>query len=314
MSRPVADDGVFRHEAFLYAGTDEFVEGAAAFLRAGVEADEAALVVVSAAKIALLRDALGPDGGSVRFADMADVGRNPARIIPAWQEFLTERSAGGRPVRGIGEPIWGGRTPAELVECQHHESLLNRAFAGTPSWWLLCPYDTDTLRADVIAEARRSHPWVLEGGTHGASASYSWAAADAVFDPPLPDPGTEPEELAFAHGPLSPLRALVAKRAAAFGLDEDRAADLAVAVSELATNSIRHGGGAGVLRVWTEGDDLVCEIEDRGRFDEPLVGRRRPADHLDRGRGLWIVNQLCDLVELRSSAVGAVVRVRMSRA
>ena len=67
--------------------------------------------VVGAEKIALLRTELGSDAAEVLFTDMAEVGSNPARIIPAWRAFVDEH--GGRPVRGIGEPIWAGRTPAE---------------------------------------------------------------------------------------------------------------------------------------------------------------------------------------------------------
>jgi hypothetical protein len=73
---------------------------------------------------------------------------------PVALEFVG--AAGGRPVRGSGEPIWPERTAAELVECERHESLLNLAFAGAPAWWLLSPYDTEALSAAIIDEARRS--------------------------------------------------------------------------------------------------------------------------------------------------------------
>jgi hypothetical protein len=101
----------------MYAGIDEFVAGMSAFLRAGVAAGEPSLVVVSAEKIALLREALGDDADSVLFADMDGVGSNPARIIPAWREFVTAYGDTGRPLRGIGEPISPQRTSAEMVEC-----------------------------------------------------------------------------------------------------------------------------------------------------------------------------------------------------
>jgi anti-sigma regulatory factor (Ser/Thr protein kinase) len=74
---------------------------------------------------------------------------------------------------------------------------------------------------------------------------------------------------------------------------------------------VRHAGGRGTLRVWREPDALVCEVRDHGHFDSPLVGRERPEPLLLEGRGLWLVNQVCDLVQIRSSADGTVVRVRM---
>jgi anti-sigma regulatory factor (Ser/Thr protein kinase) len=57
-----------------------------------------------------------------------------------------------------------------------------------------------------------------------------------------------------------------------------------------------------------------CEVRDRGWIDDPLAGRERPSDLRGGGRGLWIVNHLCDLVQVRSSASGSVVRLQMSLA
>ena len=72
-----------------------------------------------------LEKSLDGQADEVAFVDMGELGRNPARIIPAWQDFLDAHA--GRPVRGIGEPIWPGRRPEELLECQLHEALLNVA-------------------------------------------------------------------------------------------------------------------------------------------------------------------------------------------
>src|SRR5258706_10032173 len=85
----------FRHEALMYAGMADFLAGTVPFIRGGLEAGEPVLVVESAAKIALLRSELGPDARSVVFADMADVGANPARIIPAWRDFVKKNGGEG---------------------------------------------------------------------------------------------------------------------------------------------------------------------------------------------------------------------------
>lgn len=314
-ARPLERDelgDVFRHEALLYAGEDDFVEHTSRFLLEGVERDEPALVVVSAAKIDRLRSELGAAAEAVHFADMADVGHNPARIIPAWRQFLTERSPDGRPVRGIGEPIWAGRSDAELVECERHEALLNVAFNGGSAWRLLCPYDTESLPDAVIEEARRNHPFVLDRGRPDASATYSDDAFAAPFVHPLPEPPVRADELAFGSGPLDEVRSFVARHALAFGLGAPRTSDLVLAVNEVATNSVRHGGGRGVVRAWSERDALIFEIRDGGHIDEPLVGRTRPAREQEGGRGLWIVNQLCDLVQVRSSPEGTTIRVHVT--
>jgi hypothetical protein len=82
------DREVFEHEAFLYADGEEFLAGVVPFLREGVAAGEPALVVVDADKIDRLRSRLNGDAHAVHFADMAEVGRNPAGIIPAWRRFV----------------------------------------------------------------------------------------------------------------------------------------------------------------------------------------------------------------------------------
>ena len=102
-------DQSFVHEAFLYASPEEFVRGTTAVHPRGLEAGEPVLVVLDAEKIKKLRAELGDEADGVIFADMAEVGANPARIIAAWQEFAEEHGAGGQPIRGIGEPIWTRR-------------------------------------------------------------------------------------------------------------------------------------------------------------------------------------------------------------
>ena len=84
-----------------------------------------------------------------------------------------------------------------------------------------------------------------------------------------------------------------------------------LAVDEVATNSLRHGGGRGTLRIWRDEGALVCEVRDAGRIEDPMVGRERPAVDRDGGRGLGMVHQLCDLVQLRSFPNGAVVRLHV---
>ena len=302
----------FRHEALLYAGQDDFVSRTGAFLRDAVEAEEPTLVVVDATKIDLLREELDGSADAIHFADMAEVGANPARIIPAWREFVTRHAPTGRRLRGIGEPILPERTAAELAECERHESLLNLAFTGSPSWWLVCPYDTEALDPAVVEEARRTHPYVLEDGVGRPSDDYyGLNRIAAPFDEPLPEPLESAQELPFGAGSLDALRWYVERRGVEAGLDGLRLADLVLAVHELATNSLRHAGGRGTLRVWREPGVLICEVSDLGRLDQPLVGRERPLGAQSEGRGLWLVNQLCDLVQIRCFPTGSVVRAHM---
>lgn len=303
----------FHHVALMYAGPEEFVSETTAFLREGIEAREPALVMVAPEKIELLRTELGDRAEAVRFADMTAAGRNPAWIIPAWREFA--RAHAGEPMRGVGEPIWAARGADELVECQRHESLLNYAFADTARFKLLCPYDVDALDADVVAEARRSHPCIAERGSELESDAYRGTPACAApVSDPLPEPDSVVQVLFFNIDTIHAARHAVERQADQAGLDERRRDDLTLAVSEIAANSVLHGGGEGTLRLWCDDHALVCEIRDRGAILEPLAGRERPSPGQASGYGLWLAHQVCDLVQIRALAGGGVVRLRMLRA
>ena len=82
-------------------------------------------------------------------------------------------------------------------------------------------------------------------------------------------------------------------------------------MNEIVTNSVRHGGGRGVVRMWSEPDRLVCEIRDGGVIDDALADRQLPTAGRDGGRGLWIANHVCDLVQVRSGPAGTVVRLHV---
>jgi anti-sigma regulatory factor (Ser/Thr protein kinase) len=306
MDPNVAED--FHHEALLYADGGEYLEGTVPFLEEGLRNGEPMLVAVSAERIAALRRELGPDGDRIRFEDMAELGANPARIIPAWRDFVDAR-APGQPIRGIGEPIWAGRSPAELIECQRHEALLNVAFAPNPSWSLLCPYDAASLDDRVLEKVAESHPHVHRDGR--LEESFAFDSDPRCFAGRLPPPAVSPEVFSFDLSGLAEARRRVAAVAERVGLDARGVADLVTATSELAANSVMHGGGSGTLRLWCEGDTLLAEVEDRGQIEEPLVGRLRPGISQEGGRGLWLANRLCDLVQIRSSEAGTTVRLHM---
>jgi len=306
----MSDDG-FRHEALLYSGEADFLIGTVAFIRRGLEAGEAVLVVESPAKVAALRRELGEDASSVHFADMSKVGSNPARIIPAWREFVAEHGRDGKGLRGIGAPIWAERTPDELVECQRHESLLNVAFAGGLPWRLLCPYDISALPPEVIDEARRSHPYVTQRHVELPSPQYRGLEESASQpDAPLRRPPPDAAGMPFRQDDLARVRELAGRLAARAGLDPSRTSDMVCAVNEVATNSVRHGGGGGSFLVWEDGGGIVCEVRDRGRYDKPLADRERDPG-TSGSRGLWLANQLCDLMQIRSYPTGTVVRLLM---
>ena len=111
---------------------------------------------------------------------------------------------------------------------------------------------------------------------------------------------------------LPEVRALVHTHAKAAGLSRDRADDLVLAVSEVAANTLLHTRGPGILNVWHDDTEIVCEVHDDGVIADPMAGRRAPPPGALGGHGLWLVHQVCDLVELNSDTTGTTIRMHMS--
>jgi anti-sigma regulatory factor (Ser/Thr protein kinase) len=302
-------DARFAHEAMFYRGETEFLAGLVPFLRDGLARDEAVVVAEPRHRLELLRDALGPDAAGVEWLDMAEIGANPARIIGVWATTLARHAAAGRTVRGVGEPAFAGRRETELVECRLHEFLLNAAFDDGPGWRLLCPYDVDGLPRSVTQDALLTHPLHSTGADRLASEGYAADAYRNAFAAPLRPPSGSVFRGTYGSGDVPATRRTVAHYARSCGLGEEHVEVLELAASELATNSVRHGGGRGSLAMWLEPGAVVIEFSDTGRLVDPLTGRLTPSLDQEGGRGLFLVNQLCDLVAVRSSDAGTTVRV-----
>jgi anti-sigma regulatory factor (Ser/Thr protein kinase) len=115
----------------------------------------------------------------------------------------------------------------------------------------------------------------------------------------------------FGLDDLHDVRALIAAASTASGLSPSRANDLVVAASELAANSVLHGGGRGLATVWGGDGAVFVEVADAGTITDPTVGQVRPDPDSMSGRGLYIANQLCDDVAIDSSATGTRIRLRI---
>jgi anti-sigma regulatory factor (Ser/Thr protein kinase) len=139
--------------------------------------------------------------------------------------------------------------------------------------------------------------------------------APKVIGVPGPAPGAPDarvESYPF-HLDLARLRGIVRARARAAGLPPHRVVDLVLAVGEATANTVRHAGGTGTLKIWRDETEIVCEVSDAGRMQDPQAGRRRPAAGTRGGNGLWIIRQACDRVEVTSGDSGTVIRMHMRR-
>ena len=300
------DGGILSHTAFCYRGQPQYTTAIVAFIHAGLAAGEPVLVAVPGVKARVIRDRLDDGPGEVVFTDMTELGRNPARIIPEVRGFADKHP--GQRVRFVGESVWPGRSAAEICEAARHEALINLAFAQTPIT-ILCPYDASGLAGSVLTGARRTHQ---EPTAFGAS-GHTWRDNMPLeCDRPLDPPPAEAEVFRY-NTDLAAVRRLVAGHARRAGLTGERTIDLVLAVNEIAANTISHTTGSGVLQIWHTPEEIVCQLHDQGEITDPLAGRVRHGPD-DRGHGLWLVNQVCDLVELRTGPAGTTVRMHMRRA
>jgi anti-sigma regulatory factor (Ser/Thr protein kinase) len=115
----------------------------------------------------------------------------------------------------------------------------------------------------------------------------------------------------FDHARVTDLRHVFASCAEAAGLTGQRLDDFVLAVNELITNAVRHGGGTGELRLWRSADALVCEVSDDGLGigADHLANHDRPAPDTAGGWGLWLADQLSDEMVVMTGPTGTIVRI-----
>ena len=302
------DFGAAAHAALFYAAIGDYLRVTGGFVIEGLRAGAAVMVAVPLMRAEALREFLGPDADTVAFADMSSLGRNPARIIPAVRAFADSRP--GQLVRYVGEPSWRSRSGPEQDEVVRHEALVTMAFAGMPVR-VLCAYNTAGLDPAMLAGAERTHQVLMRGGSWEPSPSYPGDGAGHGAQSPLPPPPAEAPVLTYREDPAA-ARAFAREQARAAGLREPRLTDLVIAVGELAANTLRHTKGTGTVRVWLASGEIICEMSDSGHIRDALAGQRFPAADAGGGHGLWVVNQVCDLVEMRTGSSGTTFRLHIA--
>jgi len=310
VSRTTGNEGL-THFAYLYDDERDYLSYLSAFAGTGLRNAEPVFVAVPGHRAALLRERLGAESPLVRYGAMTETGRNPARLIPELRAFLDEHQ--GRRVRYVGESIWPGRSDPELCEATRHEALMNVAFA-TAAVTIVCPYDVRRLAASVVGGAGSTHPVIVRNGRTQSAVGYTGRGmVPEECENPLPAPPADAEVLGYETS-LREVRRLVTGYGTALGMAAERITNLVIAAGEITANTLRHTGAGGTFWVWHTGAEVICQVQDQGWISDPLAGRRRRAPE-DSGHGLWVVNQVCDLVEIRSSeAAGTVIRLHMRRA
>jgi anti-sigma regulatory factor (Ser/Thr protein kinase) len=293
------------HSALFYRDEQEYLDGIVPFALDGLELGEAVMAAVPGNNLAVLRDGLGDAASAVVLADMTEVGRNPGRI-PAHAAIFAAKTPDRR-VRIVGEPLWPGRSDEEYAVCVQVEALTNKLFEHSPVM-TLCPYNTGQLDERALADTRATHPLLNQAGSVERSASYAPEDAVARYNRPLTNCSAAAVYTVITSTDLSAARHFAARYARWHALSADGISDLQLIVTELATNSLEHTGGACRLAFWERDGHLVCEASDSGRLEDPLAGHRTPTSGGPNGRGLFLVNAIADLVRMHASAGGTTIQ------
>jgi transcriptional regulator with XRE-family HTH domain len=165
LSRPT----MLEHSVFTYDTDRQFQTTMGTFLGEGIERSDAILAVTTTPNIELLREHLGKDARSVEFVDASGWYSSPIAALEAYRAFTDAKLEHGAAwVRVIGEPIWAGRSDAEVRDWTRYESLLNLVFAGSPMT-VACPYDERSVAAEIVKQAHLTHPHTV--GDAGVSNS-----------------------------------------------------------------------------------------------------------------------------------------------
>ncbi|WP_346533648.1 sensor histidine kinase [Micromonospora sp. DPT] len=285
------------HEAVCYGSDDDLLAVVVPFLTGGIAAGEPTLVALGDRNTALVRAALGPDSG-VSYLDGGDVYARPTAAIRSYRQLLADHvAAGAGQIRIIGE-LPTSAFGATWDWWARYESAINHAYDDFPLW-SMCAYDTRTTPTAMLADVLRTHPrTAMPDGRHVPNEGYTPPEAYLRENRPIvPDPLQADAPAVELHDP-TPARAREAVHEAGRGrLKVDDVDDLAVAVSEVVTNALRHGRPPVRFRLWVGEDRIVVSVEDRGAGpSDPYAGLLPAGGAAPGGLGLWITHQSCNYV------------------
>ncbi|WP_445282410.1 anti-sigma factor RsbA family regulatory protein [Streptomyces sp. DSM 118148] len=304
-----APQGV-QHCALLYEDEQEFLAGSLPHLRKGIDAGDPTFAVTPRKDAEVLRDSLGRDASAVQFIDPSDFYSTPVRAMAGM--IAVARSLGSRPAWVVASADWSKYPDA--MEWVRYDSIFNMGFANADFRGYCC-YNTAVLSPEVISLVRQTHPNLHEGARLRKNPDYR-NPRDFVADVdsrPLPPSPHSAASMEVRPDDLHAVRAFVTEQAKHCHVAGDALYNLLVAVTEVATNAVRHGRAPVSLRAWPD-NGLICEITDSGHWQpEEFLSWVPPESALKSGFGIWGVGMLCDTVQVRTGPQGTAVRLRVCR-
>ena len=296
------------HSTLFYDGPRQYADEVGGVLRDALLRGHRGLVMAPPRRVDELRSTLGRDADEVTFVE------DTVAYAPQWNAYrvLIDFAARAPGVRtcAVAEQTLSTRTPAEVLDYQRLEAAINIVFAENDVD-LLCPYDTRALPTHLLDIGLHTHGAMRANGATSPNASYDEPLALlAGLAAVVPAPRDAITIDCEAPADVATARRLVRDLGADLRLDPDLVADVALAVTEVLTNALLHGGPPAMLHVYQSGPTWVCHVQDSGRDPlDPLVGLLPPAMPSDHGYGLWLARQLCSAVDVGTDLSGTHVRL-----
>ena len=221
------------HDAFVYFSADEFSAGTLPFLEEGIELGEPILAAPTERNAQLLRERLGERAEEVDWADDPESHRTVQRLATFLDYIEHHRNSGSGRIRLLGEPCWPEDGGPGVAEWKRYESYLNVALAEHPVW-LVCPYDGSRLSADIVADARLTHPNIGYGKGRTSCPDYLEPSAFArrIDNVPLSPPPDDSAQGYFSKA--GAVRRFVREQAERSGLARAKLRDAEIAAGEIA--------------------------------------------------------------------------------
>lgn len=309
----------FRHLAVIHRSVDELLDVFAPMLVAATARGDHLRAAVDDPLSRAIRERLGAAARGIVFGEPGRPYSYSGQTTAARRADRLRDLVGGS--RGAivltDHSILAGHT-ATQVSASDHRSVVdassNLALSGLPVT-LICAFDIRHATETTEHGLYWNHPELIDGTTIRPNPRYR-APEDVLAAtpvPPAPPLGPPIHELPFANGTtaLRDIRAWTRHHGQAADLHPARIDGLVMAINELVSNSIEHGGGHGTLSWWTRPGRVVAQIHDPGHMSTTTPGLRRPDPLAPRGRGIWLTRQVSDILHLWTTPKGSYARLEI---
>jgi anti-sigma regulatory factor (Ser/Thr protein kinase) len=278
------------HHGLLYPPSADVADILTPLIAERLACGEPVLAALSPKVVAQLRNRLATTAG-LHTTDVGGLYRYPGRVLGHYLDWIAGTSPNGAATI-VAAPQLDNDNPHRAALWMQVDALTTQALSAC-DLTLVCACPNDPATATVI---RHAHPSLLNGT---ATANPDHLPADQFLaNHPLPPPSElgQSDAIHVLDHPrqLTELRQVVRSHAARAGLTTSRSEDLVLAVSEVASNALEHGVPPATVCLWITSTLVICQISDNGHFTQPLAGLLPPHRNQGRGRGLWMIHQLCD--------------------